>query len=245
MPRRPRHARHDGAFNPDATGDDPAAAGDEEASAAVDDRFDRPSKSQRKRDMIALQDLGAALVEVRRDKLATLELPDILRTAIHEAQRITSHEGKRRQMQYIGKLMRNVETGPIEAALAAWRGESGAEAARLHLLEDWRNRLLAADAGGAALAALCRAHPAALNPDTLQTLRNHIRMARREQAESRPPRHFRELFKLLHEIVEADDGAGPGRARDVGRDDDADHAGYADGPDGPDDGRGATQENLR
>jgi len=160
-----------------------------------------PSKSQRKRDMTALQDMGEALVAVRRDKLDKLEMPDTLRRAIYEAQRINSHEGKRRQLQYIGRLMRDADIAPIEAALAVWRGESGAEAARLHALEGWRNRLLAEGEATGALADFCRAYPAALNPGTLQALRNHIRMARREQAESRPPRHFREMFRLLREIV--------------------------------------------
>jgi len=161
----------------------------------------RPSKSQRKRDMTALQDLGEELVLLKPERLARLDLPDNLRDAVAQARRITSHEGRRRQLQYIGRLMRGVDSTPIAAALAAWRGEAGAETAQLHLLEDWRRRLLADDG---ALAALCTAHTAALAPDTLQRLRTLVRAARKEQAEARPPRHFRELFQLLKDIVTED-----------------------------------------
>lgn len=180
---------------------DHAALADEPASL-----YDRPSKSQRKRDMTALQKLGEELVAASRDRLARVDMPDALRSAIHDAQRITSHEGRRRQLQYIGKLMRDVETGPIEAAIAVWRGESGAATAQLHALERWRNRLIDDDA---ALDALCVAHTAALNPATLKQLRTHIRMARKEQAENRPPRNYRELFQLLKEIFEAEATATP------------------------------------
>jgi len=175
------------------------------ASAAA--LYDRPSKSQRKRDMLALQELGEALVASSRERLAKVELPDTLRDAIREAQRITDHEGRRRQMQYIGKLMRNVDPEPIAAALAAWRGESGAATARLHALERWRDRLLADDS---ALDSLCAQYTAALNPDTLQRLRQHVRLARKEQAAARPPKHYRELFQVLKDVFEAHDQAGAG-----------------------------------
>ena len=101
-------------------------------------------------------------------------------------------------MQYIGKLMRDVDTAPIQAALDAWNGESSAETAQLHTLERWRTRLLADDK---ALDQLVAAHTAALNPLILQQLRAHIRAARREQTENRPPRHFRELYQLLKTIT--------------------------------------------
>jgi len=161
----------------------------------------KPSKSQRKRDMTALQKLGVELVAASRERLERVDMPDNLRDAIREAQRTTSHEGRRRQMQYIGRLMRDVDAGPIEAALAVWHGESGAETALLHSLERWRKRLLEDDR---ALDALCSQHSAALNPMTLQRLRTHMRMARKEQAENRPPKHFRELFQVLKEILGTD-----------------------------------------
>jgi ribosome-associated protein len=159
----------------------------------------RPSKSQRKRDMTALQDLGEELVELTRERLMQLALPEALEEAVLEAQRIRSHEGRRRQLQYIGKLMRSVEVEPIQAQLAVWRGTSRAAAAALHHLEHWRERLLEDDAALAEFTA--NAGP--LEPATLTALRSSVRMARQERAAEREPRHYRELFRLLKEILTA------------------------------------------
>ena len=101
-----------------------------------------PSKSQRKRDSQALQDLGEALVALSPDRLARLELPDVLRSAVLEAQRIHKFGGLRRQKQYIGKLMRDLDAAPIQAQLDALEGHSRAQTAYLHRLERWRDRLL-------------------------------------------------------------------------------------------------------
>lgn len=169
----------------------------------ADDRpvYTRPSKSQVKRDMTALQELGEILVEQPAERVERLDLPDTLRDAIAEARRIRDHEGRRRQLQYVGRLMRDVDAAPIRAAIDAWAGTSRAEAAALHALERWRDRLLEDDA---ALTEFAAAHTAALNPETLQQLRNAVRMARKEKAESRPPKHFRELFRLIRDAVAAD-----------------------------------------
>jgi len=180
---------------------------DDEASTVDANGYDRPSKSQRKRDMTALQKLGEELVDQPRDRLERVPMPDQLRGAVYEAQRINSHEGRRRQLQYIGKLMRDVETAPIQQALDAWKGASGAETALLHSLERWRNRLLEDDR---ALDVLSAHHTAALNPVTMQQLRTHIRQARREQSENRPPKHYRELFQVLKGIIKnAPEAASP------------------------------------
>ena len=82
-----------------------------------DDLPGRPSKSQKKRDMHALQEMGAALVEVSAERLARIDMPDALREALREAQRLTRHEARRRQMQYIGRLMRDIDPAPIREAL--------------------------------------------------------------------------------------------------------------------------------
>ncbi|OGA20916.1 MAG: hypothetical protein A3I02_00715 [Betaproteobacteria bacterium RIFCSPLOWO2_02_FULL_67_26] len=82
---------------------------------------DRPSKTQRKKQVHALQDLGAELVELSAEQLAAIELPESLRDAVEAARRITARGARRRQLQYIGKLMRRVDAGPIRAALAALR----------------------------------------------------------------------------------------------------------------------------
>ena len=160
--------------------------------------YTKPSKSQLKRDMTALQKLGEVLVEQPSDRLDKVELPEDLRTAIAQARTIRDHEGRRRQMQYIGRLMRDVDVAPIKAAIDAWDGSSREEAAALHELERWRERLLEDDA---ALTAFAGEHTAALSPDLLQRLRTAIRMARKERAEAKPPKHFRELFKLIRTAI--------------------------------------------
>jgi len=171
-----------------------SSTGDE----APDHGYTRPSKSQMKRDMTALQKLGEELVEQSAERLERVEMPDGLRTAIDEARGIKDHEGRRRQMQYIGRLMRDVDPAPIRAALDAWAGASRAETALLHDLERWRETLLADDE---ALMRFASEHTAALNPATMQQLRATIRAAKRERADNRPPKNYRELFRLVRAIV--------------------------------------------
>ncbi len=161
---------------------------------AFDD--DRPSKSQRKRDMQALQDLGNALVKLGSEQVKKLDLPDVLREAVLEAQRITSHEGKRRQLQYVGKLMRQVDSGSIVAQLAAINGESKAAVALMHRCERWRDRLIDDDA---ALTDFLAEHAI----DDVQSLRAMIRAARKERGAGQPPKHARELYRLLYERLGA------------------------------------------
>ena len=109
----------------------------------LDDEQVRLSKTRRKRAMEELQALGEALAALPADRLKKVDLPEELREAIGMAQRMSRQdEARRRQMQYIGRLMRNVEIEPIRAALADARGDSAAETARLHRLERLRNELL-------------------------------------------------------------------------------------------------------
>jgi len=148
------------------------------------------SKTQRKKEMHALQALGATLVELAAAQLDELELPEELAAAVREAKRIRSHEGRRRQLQYIGRLMREVDAEPIRAQLDAIAGQSAEAAARHRRLEALRERLLGDDG---ALTDYVASHAGA----DLQELRTLIRNARREQQEGRPPRAYRELFRLL------------------------------------------------
>ncbi len=157
---------------------------------------DRPSKTRRKTDMHALQALGASRVELSAEQLAAVDLPEDLRDAVAEARRITRHEARRRQMQYIGRLMRDVDAQPIREQLDALRGQSRAATAALHAAERWRERLLEDDG---ALTEFAHSHPGA----DLQALRVAIREARRERAEARGPRHFREIFRLVREALAA------------------------------------------
>ncbi len=150
-----------------------------------------PSKTRRKKEMHALQALGEQLVQLRRDQLQRIDLPDALREAIEFAHRVTSHEARRRHMQYVGKLMRQADADVLRVALAEVTGESRASVARMHHAERWRERLLADDG---ALTEFVADHPVA----DVQWLRATIRAARREIEAQRPPRHARELYRWLH-----------------------------------------------
>ncbi|HEX5092342.1 MAG TPA: ribosome biogenesis factor YjgA [Burkholderiales bacterium] len=152
------------------------------------------SKTRRKKEMHELQALGAELVDLSEAHLERMSLPADLSNAVREARRLNSHEAKRRQIQYIGRLMRELDAAPIRAQLAAVQGGSAAERARHQRLERWRARLLEDDG---ALTEFASAHPAG----DLQQLRSLIRSARREQAEGRPPRAYREIYRMLREAA--------------------------------------------
>jgi ribosome-associated protein len=151
-----------------------------------------PSKTKKKQEMHELQKLGAALIGLSSAHLENMILPDDLAQAVREARRISSHGAKRRQLQYIGRLMRELDPEPIRAQLAAVAGGSAAERARHQRLEHWRARLLEDDA---ALTEFAREHEGA----DLQQLRALLRNARKEQAEGKPPRAYRELFRAIRE----------------------------------------------
>lgn len=153
------------------------------------------SKTRRKAEMHALQLLGERLLALAPAQRDALGLPETLDAALREAQRITHREARRRQLQYIGRLMRDLDAAPIRAALAESEGRSASARARQQRLEQWRTRLLADDA---ALTEFARQHATA----DLQTLRALIRNARREIAHARPPRAQRELFRRLREASE-------------------------------------------
>ncbi|HVY07679.1 MAG TPA: ribosome biogenesis factor YjgA [Burkholderiales bacterium] len=158
------------------------------------------SRTQRKREDQALQVLGEELVSISADKLAELDLPERLRDAVIEARNISRFGALRRQMQYIGRLMR--EEGDAEAIrekLAAWKGASVEQTARLHLIERWRERLLADDK---TFEALIVEFPHA----NLQQLRTLARNAKREAEAGKPPKSFRELFQVLRETLNSTPG---------------------------------------
>lgn len=162
---------------------------------AMDEASDRKSagpvsKTKRKQEMHELQALGAALVDLPETQLRAMPLDEDLRAAVLHAKRISRHEARRRQLQYIGRLMREVDPAPIRARLDALEGTSAEATARHRRLEQLRERLLADDA---ALTELVAEHPDA----DAQQLRALIRNARREQKEGRAPRAYRELFRTL------------------------------------------------
>ena len=166
-----------------------------------------PSKTQRKREMHELQALGAELTVLSDDQLASLHLPERLLDAVLDARRMSKHEARRRQLQFIGKIMRSVDPAPIREQLAAWKAVSRAHTARLHTIERWRTRLLEDEH---APAELLREHPQA----DAARLRNLIRNAKREHAAGQPPKSFRAIFQLLNETI-PDDAGSENRAHDA------------------------------
>ena len=165
-------------------------------SSEFEQEYDRPSKSQLKREMTALQKLGEDLVAEPRDRVKRVPMPEDVRDAILECQQIKDHEGRRRQMQYVGKKMRTLdenEIAAIQRTLDSWKGLSKADTAAMHALEKKRDKLLANDA---ALTELLGQHPD-LDAQHLRTL---IRNARKEQAENKPPKAYREIFQLLKQL---------------------------------------------
>jgi ribosome-associated protein len=165
---------------------------DDLTDAAHGEGGERPSKTQRKKEMHALQALGQQLVDLSRDQLARVDLPDELREAIDFAHKVTSHEGRRRHMQYIGKLMRRVDAEEVRAAIGRATGASRAAVALMHLAERWRDRLLADDE---ALTEFMAERPGA----DVQWLRATIRAARREHGAGQAPKSARELYRWLHD----------------------------------------------
>ena len=162
----------------------------DETPLPADRLSERQSKTRRKQEMTALQGLGEALLSVGAARRAELDLPERLRDALDAAQRITQREARRRQLQFIGRLMRGIDAAPIRARLAQWADAPNAEKAHLHAIERWRERLLS-ETG--ALEALCAQHPAVERP-RLAFLVETIHM---ERAQGKPPRAYRELFRTL------------------------------------------------
>jgi ribosome-associated protein len=154
------------------------------------------SKTRRKAEMHDLQTLGATLVQLPATRLAELMLPERLADAIDQMRAIGKHEARRRQMQYIGRLMREVDPEPIRARLARWAEAPAAEKARLAAVERWRERLLA-DAG--ALDALCAAVP---NTDRAR-LSALVARVHGERTHAAPPHAYRELFRALNTLLAA------------------------------------------
>ena len=158
-----------------------------------------PSKTQLKAEAGEKQALGEALLTLRADLMARLDLPDKLLDALAQAKRITSFEGRRRQMQFIGKLMRPLDAEPIREAINEQLGGSAQLTLTLHLAEQWRDKLVASDD---ALGSWLTEHP----ETDAQQLRALIRQARKDAKPEKPesageaPRHgkpYREIFQLV------------------------------------------------
>ncbi|MGX4642126.1 ribosome biogenesis factor YjgA [Massilia sp. SYSU DXS3249] len=165
-------------------------------SNEFEQEYERPSKSELKRQMDELQKLGAQLVAEPRDRVKRVPMPEDVKEAILMCQTITNHEGRRRQLQFVGKKMRTLteeEVAVIQRTIDSWKGASKAETAALHALERRREKLLTDDK---ALTVLLEEHPEL----DVQHLRTLIRNARKEQAENKPPKAYRELFQILKDL---------------------------------------------
>jgi|KBSMisStandDraft_5_1062788.scaffolds.fasta_scaffold337869_1 ribosome-associated protein len=152
------------------------------------------SKTRRKTEMHDLQSLGETLVQLSAPRLSELGLPERLADAVEQARGIRKHEARRRQMQYIGRLMRDVDPEPIRARLAQWGAAPAAEKARLAAVERWRERLLV---DSAALDQLCAAAPHA-DRARLSAL---VMRAKGERARAVSPHAYRELFRVLNTLL--------------------------------------------
>jgi ribosome-associated protein len=157
---------------------------------------DSASKSQRKRDMLALQAMGEALIRLPAGKLEHIEMTDQLRNAIADARDMSKHGALHRQKQYIGKLMRNIDPQPIREALDRLKHDSNEQKRQLHTLENWRDRLI--DEGDIAVRELLSVHPEC----DRQHLRQLIRSVHKEQERNQAPAANRKLFQYLKALIE-------------------------------------------
>ena len=159
----------------------------------VDHVPDKPSKTKRKQQAHSLQALGEALVELPASRLLAVSMPEALRDAIADYHRTRSFEGKRRQLQFVGKQMRFADEAPLRAAVDAFKLGSAKDTLLLHEVERWRDELVADDAAATRWA---QTYPAS----DLQQLRSLLRAARKDAAaapEQRNGRGYRELFQFI------------------------------------------------
>ncbi|KTR48237.1 hypothetical protein NS303_11960 [Pantoea ananatis] len=153
------------------------------------------SKSEIKRDAEELKRLGAELVDLGKNSLDKIPLDERLRTEIELAQRIKK-EGRRRQLQLIGKLLRSMDVEPIRIALDKLKNRHNQQVALFHKLEMLRDRLI--DEGDEAMADVIALYPQA----DRQQLRSMIRNAQKEKAGNKPPKSARQIFQYLRELAE-------------------------------------------
>lgn len=161
--------------------------------------YTRPSKSRRKRDMLALQDLGEKLLALTPEQLAPMNLPEDLLEALCFYHSLKDKEARRRHLQFIGSLMRKVEVEPIRQVLAGLDQLHFRQAENFHQVEAWRDALVAGDE--ALLGTLVGRFGL-----ERQQIRHLIRAAALEKAAGKPPRQGRVLFRLLRQRLEAEPG---------------------------------------
>ncbi|MBD3897357.1 DUF615 domain-containing protein [Halomonas sp. ML-15] len=153
------------------------------------------SKTQRKQEMQALQALGEKIIALSDAERARLPLSDEMLAAVEETGRIRSHEGRRRHMQYVGKVMRREDMAAIQAAFDQFEQETLQRDHAFHRLEKWRERLI--EQGDDAVEAFIVEFP---DVDR-QALRQLIRNAQRERSQGKPPTSSRKLFRLIRDTA--------------------------------------------
>ena len=153
------------------------------------------SKSERKRRSTALQDVGVALVKLSHEQLTRIDMPEELREAVLECKRFTRHEAIRRQMQYIGKIIRGIDAAPIAAQLTAMQAPTRRQTALFHVAERWRDELLG---DPSAMERFQREFP---NADAAR-LKALVNAARSGKTGRHEPKHARELFHAVNAAVQ-------------------------------------------
>ena len=156
---------------------------------------DKISKTKRKQQMHELQDIGEELVELSKEALSKIPMSEDLLDAIKEYKRLNAHEARRRQMQFIGKIMRKEDTAPIREKLEQIRGSSTAATALLHRIERYRSAMIDKDE---AITQFLSDFPHA----SVQELRTLVRNTRKEAEQAKPPKSFRELFQFIKAVLE-------------------------------------------
>jgi ribosome-associated protein len=158
-----------------------------------DESIDK-SRTQLKKEALMLQRTGEKLVALSDEQLDRIELPSALRSAVLDAKEIRAHGARRRQMQYIGSLMRKIDTATIEKALRIIEQGAYDQARAFHKMEAWRDQLVEGD--DILLEKILSTHPHA----NRQRLGQLVRSARKEKDKGAPPKSSRNLFRYLKEL---------------------------------------------
>jgi len=169
-------------------------------NAEKSEELEEVSRSQRKREADAIRDLGARLAELRGSELAKIPLPDDIVSAIEELNRIKANGARKRQLGFLAKKLRQIDTAPIDAALEAIRQSARANTKSLHMIENWRDRLLGDIAGESEKQALTAFLDQYLEADR-QQFRHLQRQALAERKIDKPPAAARQLFKAIRDIA--------------------------------------------
>ncbi len=163
-----------------------------------DEVYDSPSRSQLKREMVALQKLGTDLAQLGDNVIRKAELPPEVEEALLRIKQITKHEARRRHLQYVGKLMRTFDTSHVQEIVESAKQGHTVKTDEFHRIEKLRDRLV--DGDDDLLQELFETHP-----DDGQRLRQLTLSARRENAKGKPPKNSRALFKFLRALPQPEE----------------------------------------